>query len=72
MNRLPLEPVPIDVAFRRLNAAGWTIGEVAIGSTWHVTGSNGENLIHASADSQAEAWRIATEQAAAVGMIRHE
>jgi hypothetical protein len=29
MNRLPLEPIPIDVAFRRLKAAGWTIGEVA-------------------------------------------
>jgi hypothetical protein len=70
MNRLPFDPIRIDSAFRRLKAAGWTVGDVAIGSTWFVTGSNGKNLIHASADSQAEAWRIAAEQAAAVRMLR--
>lgn len=68
MNRLPLEAIPIDVAFRRLKAAGWTVGDVCHGSRWIVTGNNGENIIRASADSQADAWRIAFEQAEAVGM----
>ena len=72
MNRLPFDSIPFDVAFRRLQAAGWTFGDVAVGPTWFVTGNNGENVIHASADNQAEAWRIATEQAAAVGMLLAE
>jgi hypothetical protein len=68
MNRLPIQPIPIDVAFQRLKAAGWTVGEVASLSRWHVTGANGENQINASAGSQAEAWRIALEQATAEGI----
>jgi hypothetical protein len=35
---------------------------------WHVTGNNGENVIQASADMQADPWRIALLQAEAVGM----
>jgi hypothetical protein len=53
-NRLAeLEP-PVDVASRRLHSAGWT---------------DGENLIHAVANSQAAVWQLATLQAAAVGML---
>ena len=70
MNRLPIQPNPIDVALQRLKAAGWTVGEVASSGRWYVTGGNGENVINASADTQAEAWRIALEQGLAIGMPR--
>jgi hypothetical protein len=31
---------------------------------------NGENVIDETAETQAEAWRLACEQARAVGMLR--
>jgi hypothetical protein len=68
-NRLADPEIPIDAAFRWLSAAGWTIGDVAAGPQWIVSGTNGENRVHAAADSQAAAWQLATIQAAAVGML---
>lgn len=48
MNRLPIQPIPIDEAFQRLKSAGWSIGEVASDRGWLVIGTNGENLIFAT------------------------
>jgi hypothetical protein len=70
MNRLPSEPNPVDEAFRQLKAAGWTVRQVPSLGGFHVKGTNGVNEINASGDSWAEAWRIALEQALAVGMPR--
>ena len=59
-----------DESFARLQAAGWSVGEVRLADgTWVVTGGNGENRIAVRAGSQAEAWHRASEQAAAVGML---
>jgi hypothetical protein len=58
-----------DEAFDRLHHAGWSVGDVVSGGTWIVSGHNGENAIDARARTQAEAWRGACEQAAAVGML---
>ena len=52
----------------RLHAAGWSLGEAA-GRRWLVSGTNGENVLLAAGDTQAEAWHRACEQAAAVGML---
>jgi hypothetical protein len=70
-NRIPQrdEELPIEAATRRLHSAGWSVGEVAAGSHWLVSGTNGENRIHAVGESQAAAWQLAVEQAAAVGML---
>ena len=69
INRLAEPETLSDAAARRLHAAGWTIGEVATQCRWLVTGSNGENVIHAVSVSQAAAWQLALEQAACVGML---
>ena len=61
--------LPLDAAARRLHSAGWTVGEVASNDCWIVSGTNGENRVQAVADSQTAAWQLATEQAAAVGML---
>jgi hypothetical protein len=53
----------------RLHRAGWSIGEARGGDVWLVTGANGENVIVAEGQSQAEAWYRATLQAEAVGML---
>jgi hypothetical protein len=55
-----------------LHTAGWSIGDTAFvgldGSRrWLVSGSNGENLIRAEGATKDEAWRMALEQARAVG-----
>jgi hypothetical protein len=50
-----------------LRGAGWSVGEVATAAGWAVYGSNGENVVSATAPTQAEAWRRAVEQARAVG-----
>jgi len=68
-NRLAEPETPIDAAARRLSAAGWNIGDGASRGPWIVSGTNGENHVHAVADSQAAAWQLALEQAAAVGML---
>jgi hypothetical protein len=57
-----------------LHKPGWAIGDAAfVGrpaeKVWVVTGSNGENKIHASGLSALEAWQGALEQARAVGML---
>ncbi len=59
----------VDESFARLHRAGWSIGEAGGAVVWSVTGTNGENRIHAEGQSQAEAWYRATLQAEAVGML---
>jgi hypothetical protein len=68
-NQLAEPETSVDAATRRLHVAGWNVGDVAARGQWIVTGSNGENLIHAVAESQAAAWQLAVVQAAAVGML---
>jgi phospholipase/lecithinase/hemolysin len=60
---------PVNEAFDRLHQAGWSVGDVALAQGWLVTGSNGENQMQASGMTQAEAWRLACEQAMALGML---
>jgi hypothetical protein len=59
----------VDESRARLHRAGWSVGEVATASAWVVTGTNGENCLHARGDTQAEAWWRACEQARAVGLL---
>jgi hypothetical protein len=60
-----------DESLARLRQAGWSIGELrGISGLWFVTGTNGENVIRAEGQSQAEAWYRATLQAEAAGMLR--
>ena len=61
-------PTPDD-ALNRLHNAGWSVGDVAHTGGWLVTGANGENQIPAFGPTQAGAWRLACEQAAAVWML---
>jgi hypothetical protein len=67
------DALEVAVILRRLNRAGWSIGDTAfdgpIGRLWVVSGSNGENLIRAEAPTELEAWRRAEEQAREVGML---
>ena len=65
VNALP----SVDESFDRLRRAGWSVGEVATAGEWIVTGTNGENVIDALGETQAEAWWLACEQARAVGML---
>jgi hypothetical protein len=58
-----------DDSFARLHAAGWSIGDVGTVANWLVTGTNGENVIRAEGQTQAEAWHRACQQAEAVGML---
>jgi hypothetical protein len=64
---------PCDIAMLRLKRAGWSIGDTAFvgtkGSTWVVSGSNGENLIRAHGATHGEAWEEAIRQAREVGML---
>ncbi len=64
----------LDRIVRRLHLAGWSCGGVVVRAAdgspaWLVTGTNGENLIRAEGATQAEVWRLALEQARAVGML---
>jgi hypothetical protein len=59
----------VDESFARLHSAGWSIGETGAASVWLVSGTNGENVIHAEGQTQAEAWYRATLQAEAVAML---
>ena len=65
-------PADIEACHERLHLAGWSIGEVGTTRGWLVTGTNGENVIRAVGRTQAEAWSLACEQAAAVGMLSDE
>jgi len=58
-----------DEALDRLHRAGGSVGDVVAGGAWIISGANGENQIRAVGRTQAEAWRLACEQAAAVGML---
>ena len=68
MNRVN-DDCTVEDRLGQLTRAGWSIGEVRHGNRWLVTGSNGENLIHASGTTAEEAWQVASQQAAAVGML---
>jgi hypothetical protein len=59
----------VDECRDRLHRAGWSIGEAGGANAWLVTGANGENMIFAEGETQAEAWYRATLQAEAVGML---
>jgi hypothetical protein len=61
-------PTP-DESFRRLHAAGWSVGETGTATCWIVSGTNGENQLAARGSTQAEAWHRAVEQAEALGML---
>lgn len=74
MRRPRDEPSELDRIVRRLHLAGWSVGDVAVRAAdgspaWLATGTNGENLIRAEGVTQAEAWRLAVDQARAVGML---
>src|SRR5919199_6312536 len=59
----------VDESRERLHRAGWSVGEAVFGPAWSVTGTNGENRLHATGATQAEAWWRACEQARAVGLL---
>jgi hypothetical protein len=66
-------PFPsVDDSRGRLHRAGWSVGEVAQGPLWVVTGTNGENRVNATATTQARAWLRACVQAREVGMLAPE
>jgi hypothetical protein len=57
-----------DESCARLRQAGWSIGEIrGCSGRWFASGTNGENVIRAEGQSQAEAWYRATWQAEAAG-----
>jgi hypothetical protein len=64
-----MSPTTVGAAADRLRRAGWSVGDAATAAGWLVTGANGENLVSAAGPTQAEAWRRACDQAAAVGML---
>jgi hypothetical protein len=64
--RAPSVDVPITPA-HVAGIPGTTSAELR---SWYVYGTNGEYVIDATAESQAKAWRLAREQARAVGMVR--
>jgi hypothetical protein len=51
----PRQCPSVDDSFARLHRAGWSIAETGGAGGWLVIGTNGENVIHAEARSQAEA-----------------
>jgi hypothetical protein len=64
---------PADVAQIRLRRCGWNVGETAFsgphGTTWVVSGSNGENIIRATDPTQSATWAEAERQALELGMV---
>jgi hypothetical protein len=56
----------------RLHRSGWSIGEAGTSSGWLVTWTNGENVIRAVSPTQAEARRLACEQASVLGLPSNE
>jgi hypothetical protein len=67
------DPSAIAEMMARLKRSGWSIGDIAFPATsglvYVVSGSNGENKIHATGRTCAEAWGRAVEQAAEAGML---
>jgi hypothetical protein len=64
---------PCDVSTQtapgRLKRAGWSVGHAAFGAASQGDGTNGENVLLASAATLEEAYRLACVQARAVGML---
>jgi hypothetical protein len=69
MTMTPRPNPSVDESIARLHREGWSIGETGGAGVWLVSGTNGENKIHAEGRTQAEAWYRATLQAKAVGML---
>jgi hypothetical protein len=63
-------PTP-DEYFRRLSAAGWSVGETGTASGWVGSGAKGKNVIEAREASLGEAWSHACRQAEALGEARY-
>jgi hypothetical protein len=59
----------VDESLDRLRRAGWSVGDTVNASGWLVTGTNGENRIHAEGRTRAEAWWNACVQAREVGLL---
>lgn len=53
-------------SLRALHAEGWSIGETGGAGGWLVTGTRGQQEIHATGKSQSEAWAAAIQQAESV------
>jgi hypothetical protein len=73
-DKLVDEQNQIDDCLAQLLASGWSVGDTAFTTetrelVWLVWGTNGENVIRAEGPTQAEAWRMACDQARAVGML---
>ena len=66
---LPHSYPSVDGSRYRLRRAGWSVGETVGVAVWFVSGHNGENVIVAEGQSQAEPWDRATLQAEVVGML---
>lgn len=69
-----IDPDSADASLIRLHAAGWSVGQAAMlgpgGRTWLVWGTNGENVIRGEGATPEDAWRLAEDQARALGMLR--
>jgi Transposase DDE domain group 1 len=60
----------VDESLDRLHRAGRSVGEIGTaGGQIRVIGTNGENRLETAAATPDEAWRRASEEAAAVGML---
>jgi hypothetical protein len=69
-----VDEVEVAGTITALRRAGWSVGSTAFAGSagerrWFVSGLNDENLIRAEGTTEAEAWRLALEQARAVGML---
>jgi hypothetical protein len=65
-----MSPYPTaDESRARLLFFGWSVGETGGASTWLVTGTNGDHVIHAEGRTQSEAWWRACVQARAMGLL---
>jgi hypothetical protein len=62
-------PTPSDVAFDRLHAAGWSVGDIGGISGWTVFGHRGHQFIDAHGATQSKAWAAAVEQAEALPAV---
>jgi hypothetical protein len=58
-----------DAAFNKLQAAGWSIGDIGGVNGWTVYGHRGEQVIDAQGRTQTEAWAAAVEQAETIPTV---
>jgi hypothetical protein len=61
-----------DESLDRLRRAGWSLGHTATAGLWQVDGTNGENVLIATAATLEGVYRLACVQAHAVGMLAPE